>query len=132
MHSPAQGRRCTSLVEVPEPLRPVGLRTSRIVLAAESFTSVAPCATVWSVSTEITQRELRNDSGRIMRSLREGATFVVTSHGEPVGELLPLRRRRFVSSVAVSEGFRGVPPVESDRFFKDLDSVVSQDIDPLA
>ena len=49
-----------------------------------------------AVSGEISQRELRNDSGRIMRELTQGETFIITRNGEPIGELTPLRRRRFV------------------------------------
>jgi prevent-host-death family protein len=44
----------------------------------------------------ISQRELRNDSGEIMRALDRGEDFVVTRNGVPVGELRPARRR-FVS-----------------------------------
>nr|WP_291822800.1 hypothetical protein [Candidatus Microthrix sp.] len=33
----------------------------------------------------ITQRELRNGSGEIMRRLDEGESFVVTRNGVPVG-----------------------------------------------
>jgi antitoxin (DNA-binding transcriptional repressor) of toxin-antitoxin stability system len=61
------------------------------------------------VSREITQRELRNDSGEIMRKLDEGETFVVTRNGIPVGDLTPLRRNRF-----------------------DLNQIVSQDASPQA
>ncbi|PYQ81141.1 MAG: hypothetical protein DMG01_04830, partial [Acidobacteria bacterium] len=39
----------------------------------------------------ITQRELRNDSGRIMRALDRGKAFIVTRNGVPVGELIPVR-----------------------------------------
>ena len=38
---------------------------------------------------EITQRELRNDSGEIMRALDRGESFVVTRNGVAVGELVP-------------------------------------------
>lgn len=38
----------------------------------------------------ISQRELRNESGRIFRELREGHSFTLTNHGEPVGRLTPL------------------------------------------
>jgi prevent-host-death family protein len=41
------------------------------------------------MSRTITQRELRNDSGEIMRSLDQGESFVVTRNGTPVGELTP-------------------------------------------
>ncbi len=48
------------------------------------------------MARDITQRQVRNDSGEIMRGLDRGETFVVTRHGVPVGELTPLRRHRFV------------------------------------
>ena len=44
------------------------------------------------VSSEISQRELRNNSGDIMRRLDEGEAFIVTRNGVPVGELMPMRR----------------------------------------
>jgi prevent-host-death family protein len=72
----------------------------------------------------ITQRELRNDSGEIMRSLDEGESFVVTRNGTPVGELTPLRRHRYVSTEAVVAAFRNAPGVDAGRFRADLDSVV--------
>ena len=65
---------------------------------------VAPGATVAEVTREITQRELRNDSGSIMRQLDDGESFVVTRNGVPVGELTPLRRSRFVPTTALVEG----------------------------
>jgi prevent-host-death family protein len=51
------------------------------------------------MAREITQRELRNKSGEIMRQLDHGESFIVTRNGAPVGELTPLRRLRFVSAV---------------------------------
>jgi antitoxin (DNA-binding transcriptional repressor) of toxin-antitoxin stability system len=77
---------------------------------------------------QISQRELRNDSGRIMRGLDEGKSFIVNRNGTPVGELRPLRRRRFVSAHAAVEMFRGAPRVEAATLRRDLDSVVDQDI----
>jgi len=53
------------------------------------------------VARSITQRELRNESGEIMRALGRGETFVVTRNGVPVGELTPLRQRQFVLAEAV-------------------------------
>ena len=78
------------------------------------------------MAKEITQRELRNDSGEIMRRLDEGESFVVTRNGVPVGELAPLRRHRFVSAEAVVAVFRGAPAVDLDRLRADLDAVASQ------
>jgi antitoxin (DNA-binding transcriptional repressor) of toxin-antitoxin stability system len=78
----------------------------------------------------ITQRELRNDSGRIMRALDKGRTFIVTRNGVPVGELGPLRQRVFVPSEAVVAAFLGAPRISRTRFRKDVDAVVDQDPTP--
>jgi prevent-host-death family protein len=82
------------------------------------------------VSRTITQRELRNDSGEIMRSLDQGESFIVTRNGTPVGELTPLRRHRFVSTDTVFAMFRHAPSVDARRFRDDLDAVVDQDPTP--
>lgn len=84
------------------------------------------------MAREISQRELRNDSGEIMRQLDEGAAFVVTRSGVPVGELTPLRRHRFISAPAAVEIFRHAPQVEYGRLRADLDAVASQDSVPRA
>ena len=78
----------------------------------------------------ITQRELRNDSGEIMRRLDQGETFIVTRNGTPVGELTPMRRHRFVSVDAVIAMFRNAPAVDSDSFRADLDQIATQDSEP--
>jgi len=84
------------------------------------------------VAKEITQRELRNDSGEIMRRLDEGETFVVTRNGTPVGELTPMRRHRFVSAEAALALFRGAPGVDLAKLRADLDAVASQSDNPRA
>src|SRR5437879_3299634 len=63
------------------------------------------CATLTTVARQITQRELRNDSGEIMRGLDGGESFVITRNGVPVGELTPLHRRRFVSAEILVAAF---------------------------
>lgn len=80
----------------------------------------------------ITQRELRNDSGDIMRQLDDGETFIVTRNGDPVGELLPLRRHRFVAAETAVAMFRTAPGVDYERFRADLDAAASQDPMPRA
>ncbi len=82
------------------------------------------------MARELTQRELRNESGDIMRRLDEGESFVVTRNGVPVAELTPLRRRRFVAAEAAMEMFRTAPTVDHDRFRADLDRVAVQDPEP--
>ena len=72
------------------------------------------------MSREITQRELRNQSGEIMRELDQGESFVVTRNGVPVGELIPLRRRRFVPAETVIAAFAGAPHIDRKRFRRDF------------
>lgn len=38
----------------------------------------------------LSQRELRNESGRVLRAVAEGRSFVLTNRGVPVGRLIPL------------------------------------------
>ncbi|MGQ0434148.1 MAG: type II toxin-antitoxin system Phd/YefM family antitoxin [Microthrixaceae bacterium] len=81
---------------------------------------------------EITQRELRNESGEIMRQLDRGETFIVTRSGVPVGELTPLRRHRFVSADTAVAMFRNAPGVDYATFRADLDAIAAPDAAPRA
>lgn len=84
------------------------------------------------MSQEITQRQLRNDSGEIMRGLDAGHTYIVTRNGVPVGELAPLRRRRFVDVDAMVAAFKGAPSIDAKRWRADLERAASQDPRPRA
>lgn len=84
------------------------------------------------MAREITQRELRNNSGEIMRGLDRGETYVVTRNGVPVGELSPQRRHRFVDAAEVVAAFRGAPAIDAPRFRADIDAMASQDPTPHA
>jgi len=77
---------------------------------------------------EISQRELRNNSGKVMRSLDRGESFIVTRNGVPVGELRPVRRRRWVDANAAAGAFEGAAPIDAERFRADLDASVDQGI----
>lgn len=76
---------------------------------------------------EITQRELRNDSGSIMRAVERGESFTITRNGTPVGRLIPLRRRTFVPRQEVVAAFATAPVLDAERFRADLDALVDQD-----
>lgn len=84
------------------------------------------------MTREISQRELRNQSGEIMRALDAGESFIVTRNGLPVGELTPLRRHRFVAAEAAVALFRSAPPVDAARFRSDVDAAASQEPAPRA
>jgi antitoxin (DNA-binding transcriptional repressor) of toxin-antitoxin stability system len=81
---------------------------------------------------ELTQRQLRNQSGEIMRALDAGESFVVTRNSVAVGELRPLQRHRFVAANAALTAFAHVAWIDAERFRKDLDRPVSQDPAPHA
>lgn len=84
------------------------------------------------MAREITQRELRNQSGEIMRALDRGDSFVVTRNGVPVGELTPIRPRRFVAAHVALAAFRHAPAIDAARFRKDIDARLDQDPSPRA
>ena len=78
----------------------------------------------------IAQRELRNDSGEIMRALDRGEDFIVTRQGVPVGELRPVRHRRFVTRAALAAAVAGAPADDPRRFRADVDAVLDQSVEP--
>jgi prevent-host-death family protein len=71
--------------------------------------------------TSIPQRELRNDSSRILREVAGGREFVVTVRGKPVARLSPMDSRpgtpaqRFISREAAREIVRMCAPDPSLR-----------------
>ncbi|MCP9490861.1 MAG: DUF2332 family protein [Solirubrobacteraceae bacterium MAG38_C4-C5] len=89
-------------------------------------------ATIVPMAVRITQRELRNESGEIMRALDGGESFVVTRNGVAVGELVPLRRRRFVAADAVLAAFKGAPQIDAPRMRAEIDAVLDQASEPRA
>lgn len=78
---------------------------------------------------EISQRELRNDSGKIMCELDQGQMFLVTRNGVPVGEFVPLRRQ-FVKAETAVRLFQSAPSVDYQDFQADLDALADQDPTP--
>jgi prevent-host-death family protein len=82
------------------------------------------------MSERITQRELRNRSGEIMRALDRGESFVVTRNGTAVGELVPLKRRRFVDVDVAVAAFASAPEIDLARFREDVDTALDQDPAP--
>jgi len=77
----------------------------------------------------ITQRELRNDSGTVLREVQAGQTIIVTRNGVPVAELRPIPPRRFVPRAVIADAARRAPRVDAARLRADLDAVVDQSVD---
>jgi prevent-host-death family protein len=80
-------------------------------------------------SRTITQRELRNQSAAVLREVEAGRTIVVTRNGTPIGELRPVRRRRFVPRASLADAAARAPRIDAERFRADLDAVVSPHVD---
>lgn len=53
------------------------------------------------MSGVISVGELRQNPTRMLRAVKAGATYTVTDHGEPVAEIAPIRRQRWVPSAEV-------------------------------
>jgi prevent-host-death family protein len=88
------------------------------------------------MSNVISQRELRNDSGAIMRRVEEGERFTVTRNGSPVADLVPhstpaAERPRFVAVADIAAGLDRLPPWGVERFTQhllDLDDAVDDSV----
>lgn len=87
-------------------------------------------ATLIGMPRELNQRELRNNSGEIMRALDRGEDFVVTRNGVPVGELRPYKSRQFIPREELLALFEGSPHIDYEQFRADIDAVVDQDPTP--
>lgn len=72
-------------------------------------------------------RELRNQGGRVLDRVLAGEQITITRDGEPVAQLVPLRRRR-LSATALVERFRALPSVDAAGFRRDVDSMVDQSL----
>lgn len=84
------------------------------------------------MARELTQRELRNESGEIMRALDRGERFLVTRNGVPVGELTPVGRHRRVSAEGLLDALARTPAIDATQLRSDLDAIANQDADPHA
>jgi prevent-host-death family protein len=81
------------------------------------------------MATPVSQRELRNDSGAIMRRVQQGERFTVTRNGVPVADLLPHgdsgpdRPPRFVPVAQIAAGTSELPSWETTRFAHELEEL---------
>ncbi|MFH9333529.1 type II toxin-antitoxin system Phd/YefM family antitoxin [Streptomyces althioticus] len=83
-----------------------------------------------SAQPEITQRDLRNRSREIMDAIQSGQSFTVTRDGHPIGQLVPLhRRRRFVSRREFAAMSKAAPDIGIDTFRVDQDATADTYLD---
>jgi prevent-host-death family protein len=81
------------------------------------------------METAVSQRELRNDSGAIMRRVQQGERFTVTRNGVPVADLVPHnesgpdRPQRFVPVAQIAAGASELPTWDTTRFTHELEEL---------
>ncbi|MEV4356385.1 hypothetical protein ACWEPL_37165 [Nonomuraea sp. NPDC004186] len=77
-------------------------------------------------------RQFVNDSGGVTRGLREGKRYILTLNGEPLAEVKPIKRRRFVPTAEAQAVFATAPAVDWDEVRADLDTMIDDELrDPL-
>lgn len=77
----------------------------------------------------ISQRELRNDSAKIIREVQGGATFVLTNNGVPIAEIVPIHGPKpFVQKDVLVASLAGLPPYGATA--DDLNAESDQFVDP--
>ncbi|MEU6719225.1 hypothetical protein ABZ897_47840 [Nonomuraea sp. NPDC046802] len=77
-------------------------------------------------------RQFVNDSGGVTRGLREGKRYILTLNGEPLAEVKPIKRRRFVPTAEAQAVFATAPAIDWDQVRADLDVVIDDELrDPL-
>lgn len=76
----------------------------------------------------ISQRELLGETAKVIAAVTAGETFIVTSNGEPVAELRPIRagRRAFVSRDEVAALATAGVRIDHRQFRADLDRSIDQ------
>lgn len=83
------------------------------------------------MATPISQRELRNDSGTVMRRVEQGERFTVTRNGIPVADLVPHseggshRPQRFIPVAQIAAGMDGLPGWDAGNFTHELEELDS-------
>jgi prevent-host-death family protein len=83
-----------------------------------------------SLPRELSQGELRNDSGEVMRALEQGESFIVTRNGMPIGSLTPLKESYFTKTTTAIGLMRRAPKIDYKSLRADLDAVADQDPTP--
>jgi prevent-host-death family protein len=71
---------------------------------------------------KVSIRDLRNHGGEVVDRAAGGETITITRSGKPVAELRPIRQP--LSSEALVERFKQVPPMDYDELREDLDAII--------
>jgi prevent-host-death family protein len=79
----------------------------------------------------IAQRELRNQSGEVLRQAEAGQQFTITVDGRPVAVLGPYQKRQWVPKEDLLKALRGLPPdLSLLEELREMDGSVDELTDP--
>jgi prevent-host-death family protein len=76
---------------------------------------------------DVSIRDLRNHGGEVVARVQAGEQVTITKSGQPVAELVPLRRRGLDGETLISRWAK-LPPVDPERFRRDLDELIDSSI----
>jgi prevent-host-death family protein len=76
---------------------------------------------------EASARELRDHGDRVLDRVLGGERITITRGGEPVAELVPLRRCP-LSAEALIDLFRGDPPMDPAEFRAQVAGMIDQNL----
>lgn len=79
-------------------------------------------------ATDVSVRQFVADSGAVTRGLRQGRAYTLTLNGEPLAEMIPIRRRRAVPKEEVLAIFATAPVVDAGELRADLEDSVGEDL----
>lgn len=77
---------------------------------------------------DVSVRQFVADSGSVTRGLRQGRTYILTINGEPLAEVRPIRRRRFVPKAEALAVFAAAPAIDYDEMRDDLDAAFDYEL----
>ncbi|MCA2206303.1 type II toxin-antitoxin system prevent-host-death family antitoxin [Nocardia sp. NPDC050378] len=77
---------------------------------------------------QIQQRDLRNDSGKVLAAVEAGESFIITRNGNPVAKLEPLVRRTFVPVSELARTSATLPAVGYEQWRADLDAMIDPEV----
>jgi prevent-host-death family protein len=77
----------------------------------------------------VSQRELRNESGALLRAAERGEIVVVTRNGIPTAQLGPIQPAAAVGREEAVRGARALPRVDAGRLKQDVDQILDQSVE---
>ncbi len=68
-------------------------------------------------------RDLRNNSAALLKRVQQGESVVVTKDGEPVAEVIPLRRAPLHRDQLL-QLWAALPQIDTEQFRNDVDDML--------